>query len=211
MIKETPILYTPEMIRAKLEGRKSMTRRIMLHQPPDNWMPKLDVINGVVEADFGADKARWNYCKCPYGKVGDMLWVQEGYIIKKSVNRYRAIHGEYIADGKSFNVELTEREWELFKARKYPYRKTPGRFMYKSLSRFKDTIIDIRAEKVQDISAIDCMYEGIEVYIFDDAGPYRVTPGEVPDLYIKEFSKLWDRIHGIGAWKFNDMVWVLEY
>jgi hypothetical protein len=50
-MKERPILFRDEMVRAILDGRKTQTRRV--------------VKNGVQ--------------KCPYGQAGDRLWVRETY------------------------------------------------------------------------------------------------------------------------------------
>jgi hypothetical protein len=69
-MKERPILFSGPMVRAILEGRKTMTRRVIKPQPtqygPDDedhyypWMP----IGGIF-------RDRW---PCPYGQPGDKEW-----------------------------------------------------------------------------------------------------------------------------------------
>lgn len=108
---------------------------------------------------------------CPYGQVGDRLWVKEGYQITFLPDGDRPIgpltptnvSGYYLADGRSFNdVLLSHDEFEKLCARKDPMRATPGRFMYRSLSRTLLEISDVRVERIQDIGVTDCKAEGIE-------------------------------------------------
>lgn len=68
LVREKPILFSGEMVRAVLDGRKTQTRRvvkpqsrIILHDngqalTDSGWLPELDN---------------------PYGKPGDQLWVRE--------------------------------------------------------------------------------------------------------------------------------------
>src|SRR5689334_11061640 len=98
MKKEIPILFSTPMVRAILDGRKTMTRRIVKPQPKDcssnhkayeeaewkNEPPKFI-------SDKGENAWFCLYCgngvnpdgsalKCPYGKPGDLLWVRETFI-----------------------------------------------------------------------------------------------------------------------------------
>ena len=81
-MKETPLLMRGPLVRATLEGRKTQTRRIVKPQPPVD-----------VRSFYSSEKGwRWwtnncrpfpgpsataatNYLRCPYGGVGDRLWV----------------------------------------------------------------------------------------------------------------------------------------
>lgn len=79
--KERPILFAASMVRATLEGRKTVTRRAMKVQP---------VLNGNFWEVYGAG---WGSgvtsvpvmpghslsSNCPYGKPGDRLWVRESW------------------------------------------------------------------------------------------------------------------------------------
>ena len=106
-MKEHPILFKTEMVRAILDGRKTQTRRILKPQP-DLGMSEFEryshievgFYNPVVidkygneqpgDEIFGAytDDGEWGW-KCSYGQVGDRLWVKETYsYITKAKNEY---------------------------------------------------------------------------------------------------------------------------
>lgn len=74
-MKERPILFTGEMVRAILQNRKSQTRRLLKPQPEvtqDGWLHWRD---GECAIDcFAASVVE----DCPYGKPGDLLWVRDG-------------------------------------------------------------------------------------------------------------------------------------
>src|SRR5271157_2133765 len=73
-MKERPILFSSEMVRAILDGRKTMTRRVTKPQPPfERW----GITKPWEVAAFDIDGH--NY-KCPYGETGDRLWVRETFI-----------------------------------------------------------------------------------------------------------------------------------
>ena len=101
---EKPILFSSPMVKAILEGRKTMTRRVLKPQPDlgmdpfesyshitvGNYSPALIDKNGEMypgEEIFGAytDDGEWGW-KCPYGQVGGRLWGDcQGITNKQSV------------------------------------------------------------------------------------------------------------------------------
>ena len=87
--KERPILFNGPMVRAILEGRKTVTRRTIKDQPFDlSWSRhdhRFEYLSGRAgngdEVDgFYAYTTRsggqWS-AKCPFGQPGDRLWVRE--------------------------------------------------------------------------------------------------------------------------------------
>ena len=89
-MKGRAISYCTEMVRANRDGRKSNTRRVMNPQPwftgqapgwrdDGIWEEEGDGCH-YLEALDAAGNPTENYHsvgKCPYGKVGDVLWVRE--------------------------------------------------------------------------------------------------------------------------------------
>jgi hypothetical protein len=93
-IKERPIPFTGEMVRAILDGRKTQSRRVVNPQPerwidkyvpsasPEHWLPQGVYISDPAGAlGRGPIEVRRNAppVRCPYGKPGDRLWVREGF------------------------------------------------------------------------------------------------------------------------------------
>jgi hypothetical protein len=64
-IRERPIIFSGEMVRAILEGRKTQTRRVVKPQP-----------GILMENVLKHNRPEW---PCPYGKPGDRLWVRETF------------------------------------------------------------------------------------------------------------------------------------
>jgi len=71
-MKERPILFGTPMVQAILDGRKTMTRRIVKF--PKGWIPEDDVWDWVALNDHYPE---WG---CQYGEVGDRLWVRETFM-----------------------------------------------------------------------------------------------------------------------------------
>ena len=136
---------------------------------------------------------------CPYGMAGDRLWVREAAIFgllegkKERVKNFRA-------DG----YERTDAEsW------------TPSIHMPRWASRITLEITKVRVERLQDISAQDCIDEGID-YERHKCGceicthSSEICPATSSSL-VMEYAALWDSLHGKGAWAKNPWVWVLEF
>ena len=198
-MSDKPLVLTRQNVCAVRERRKFQTRRIINPQPV--WKER----DGLRAAGWS-----WSNKKSGYSsyqteafkkvmvengrfQVGDRAYVAEGYQIDSELGNGFVL-GRYLADNKEFEIQLPEREWDLWAKRKFPYRKTPGRFMYKSLARIFLPIVEVRIERLQDISGPDIYAEGC---------PPKCAS------YNMWFSNLWNSIHGKGAWDLNP--WVFCY
>ena len=94
-VKERPILFNTEMVKAILDGRKTMTRRVIKPQPHEGcghirveyfYPTKIDRHGEEYPGAkiFGAysDDGEWG-CKCPYGQAGDRLYIKKNYLTRK--------------------------------------------------------------------------------------------------------------------------------
>ncbi|KKM77436.1 hypothetical protein LCGC14_1370090 [marine sediment metagenome] len=199
-MSDKPLVLTRPNVCAVLERRKFQTRRIINPQPVmeriesfgESWAWRKsdkDWFSGVTLNMMLSDKGLLL-------QVGDRAYVAEGYQITE--NTLNWVQGKYIADDKEFKVVLTSEEHNLFIDRKCPHRKTPGRFMYKSLARIFLPIVEVRVERLQDISWEDVESEGLKV--LGNTSRRRLF-----------FKELWNSIHGKGAWGRNDWVFVYRW
>ena len=226
-MKETLINYTRAMVLAKLSGAKKQTRRVM--NPQINWSEQPTQNSSGNWCGYDVDDGMiCRVIKCPYGKPGDLLLAREGYRITGHFGT--TVVGFYLADKKKFNVKLTEKEFTKWLARKFPYRATPGRFMYKSLIRFRDVITEVRVQRVQDISQEDAKAEGCDcswlVYHEGDLA-HNIRRDTIYKRYghdtkirksceadeRSEFAYLWDSIRAKRGypWESNPWVWAITF
>lgn len=210
---ERPILFSGEMVRAILAGRKTQTRRIGGFQKDD--ATELGVDYGkhatkgtIAQATYRAypdgGTARWALCECPYGVPGDRLWVRE---------TFQFVHANSYGQRNTFSTRTPFKQhdyrWIEYAAtpkdKEPPPKWKPSIFMPRWASRITLEIETLRAERLQDISVHDCFQEGV------------ICPGcesseHHPCVEIKgAYQKLWESINGKGSWSANPWVWVVTF
>jgi len=225
-IKEYPILFTGEMIRAILAGNKTMTRRAVKPQP------KGKTAEDFLDDDEWFKKAFGGLClprikdlpmECTYGQPGDRLWVRETFL--QSMCSYQDITGEYesyfdrekveyAADGAIPRFLRPDRVSSPWMA------KRPSIHMPRWASRILLEVVSVRVERLQEISDGDAINEGVER--LPDAPrffhSYNFGPGNKSkshcELTAKDsFRTLWDSINVKRGhpWESNPWVWVVEF
>lgn len=140
MSKEKPIIFSAPMVRAILEGRKSMTRRIVKPQPNviHAIHPDASITTNLI---FSKGDQRIH---CPYGVPGDRLWVKETFMGTKDCLSYRATDPRQV-------IEFGFDKW------------TPSIFMPRRASRITLEIVSVRVERIQGISVDDIYCEGCPI------------------------------------------------
>lgn len=196
---EKPILFSGEMVRAILDGRKTMTRRTRglnrFNGQPDRWR---------IEGNMMAFDGGFDYVKtspCPYGRPGDLLWVRETWR-PFTANGSIDAAVQYRADSKIEQVSMTVDYINRFP--ESPDRWRPSIFMPRWASRITLEVTAVRVERLQDISEEDAMAEGISP-ITDSLSNCNGS--------VYYFRSLWDSINskrGYG-WDVNPFVWVVEF
>lgn len=219
-MKERPIIFSGDMVRAILDGRKTQTRR-MVKAAPHSQAEGVQHFEGVRWDWLRYDGLRLDTFKCPYGKPGDRLWVRE--TTWECIDNNDRLH--YAADGPVRDTDLRR------------YRRRPSIHMPKWASRITLEVTAVRVERLQDISEEDAVAEGCytnEQY-GDMAGceeglwpcpnceGYQVHGGIGPNMgwievdcktcdnAAKRLKSLWESINGPDSWAANPWVWVIEF
>jgi len=82
-MKERPILMSAPMVRATLADNTTHTRRLIKKRPRgDFWRASFDTTRGLIFKTEGLMPGSiWphKHIKCPYGQIGDYLWVRESF------------------------------------------------------------------------------------------------------------------------------------
>lgn len=233
--KERPILFTSAMVRAVLDGRKTQTRRVIKPQPiqPDPaslWYP--DAYNHSEYWCFWGKKGSSvsNKCalpqfKCPYGKIGDKLWVREAHaIVPASAYAHSTDDGE---NQLPHQFSPDEFEWAVYREgwtrSAPPWR--PSIHMPRWASRILLEVTNIRVERLQDISQADAIAEGAR-YIENGSGFGWSMEDPHPDHSAlclgtarAAFGNFINKLHGGINWNLkpdilwdkNPWVWVVEF
>lgn len=207
-VRERPILFSGPMVRAILEGRKTMTRRV-LRNPDDGVSTTME--DG---APLGCDDSGfWHRRPCPYGAVGGRLWVREAFSYAATSGYDAPDDGRWTPDGHA-PCPVWYRATDEGQA-DGPWR--PSIHMPRWASRLTLEITEVRVERLQEISQVDAACEGVEpeVYEYDTGGQDpsgRWLTDTVVD-YTSPFAALWDSLNaerGFG-WDTNPWCWVVGF
>lgn len=193
-MKARPILFTPENYGKCATGTKTQTRRII-----KDMNPALAASNPTARQIMHA-------LQCPFGTVGDRLYVKEGFCVgRQALQSGRGIIPHYGPLSTIYNpIVKYRRDWGEIDPPKW---RSPL-FMPKWAARLWLEIVEVRVERLQEISYQECLAEGIDVS--DLLTRYEPREQYAP-LVIDLFRHLWESIHGPGSWERNDWVWVIGY
>lgn len=226
-MRERPILFSGEMVRAILDGRKTQTRRAvkLSHGRTIEGGP-------IVEGSFdwyqvaSRDGLIANYSRgvllgqCPYGVPGDRLWVRESFwcvdspFFECAQYLYADEFEEYSKD--SFDEYETGNSWAHEQGESFWNARTcglrhghiPSIHMPRWASRLTLEITEVRVERLQEITADDCFAEGhpARPEVSDDPQVHR-------DAARDWYMDLWDSLNAKRAfgWITNPWVWVLSF
>lgn len=176
-MKERPIIFSGPMVRAILDGRKTQTRRVVKPQPlriSSDWDEPAEPGETVIRHGWptrlvesrGRNKSAVGILtpvekKCPHGEPGDRLWVRETFTC--SAENEAMI---YRADGERFYAATpAHRAWLWGKA---VGQVIPSIHMPRWASCITLEVLDVRVERVQDISETDAISEGLTEYFWPD-------------------------------------------
>jgi len=179
--KEHPIIFNAWSILHILNGTKTQTRRVIKKHP---------LIDCGMSDAFIKDPDNYVIQDCPFGGVGDLLWVRETYEI-------REVDTEFGVEERIFyRVDCDD---------KPETRWCPAIFMPRKYSRLFLEITDVRIERVQDIIEADALAEGCRIWMGQD--------GIKTDTAVNDFARIWEEINAKRGFslKVNPWVWVISF
>lgn len=224
-MRERPILFNADMVRAVLDGRKTQTRRIMKNQPVpsktregDFWFSCNKMHSMVHVSDFTPgnclmpDAHEFFSMSCPFGAVGDRLWVRETFRVHSRATDVATL--VYKASEQQSWTQQTHRV-PIEKCNKPAVVDTwmPSIHMPRWASRITLEITGVRVERLQDISEQDAAAEGVPPagdLLPDYPGTYLTPKGDFATAEVA-FQRLWQSIYGDDSWQANPWVWVIEF
>lgn len=206
-IKERPILFSGRMVQAILRGDKTQTRREIKPQPEcidhDVWTIDGKILTGAELEDHLFHEV-YGTRGTPYGAIwsegGDRLWVRETFAPHDEPENHQHAKAGYTyrADWDIHDdAELRDFKWK------------PSIFMPRDASRITLELIDVRAERLQQISESDALAEGA----LDPGWEDGIPGGPVSTSHVARlaFESLWCGINGRKSWDSNPWVWALTF
>lgn len=220
-MKERPIIFTADSVRAILAGNKTQTRRMIKPQPP---LPLVRMLDGGWCELRGCTALGDTDYRCPYGAPGDRLWVKETFAFECDVDGNEPPYSDRpikrTGDDEVGNGWLMPhyRATDPMPDLCCGHKKCDGEpctnpwrspmFMPRWASRITLAITDVRVQRVQEISGDDVLAEGV------DNGSSNPTMGaRWENMQRMAFEKLWDSINAKRgySWESNPWVWAVTF
>ncbi|MCU6552076.1 hypothetical protein [Klebsiella pneumoniae] len=239
-MKERGMIFNSEMVRAILDGRKTQTRR------PIKWKQ-----TRFTEIGEREDGSKWPWSEdaehacdfwhpCPFGAVGDRIWVREAYRFPASLDDVSptgvgemAVATGYRKPWAPTFYEFTGTFSDGWKGFETPPKVSdagklrPSIHMPRWASRILLEITSVRVERLNAISEEDAQSEGVHTEVWDQTVVARNYAAideffqfwsedmphyvEMNQLYRSSFRSLWESIYGAENWLANPWVWVIEF
>ncbi len=211
-----PILFNTDMVLAILDGRKTVTRRVVKksqcmladRKEPHKLDRKYAPYDGMTEAELIACTYR------PLYEAGDIMYVRETWSFMPCIE----CNGDY-ARGIQPCYDFQAIEYDdgdsisdgcfLYKADcKTPERITwrPSIHMPKQAARIWLKVTDVRVERLHDMTLDDFLAEGVVIWpeAFND-------PENAYQQARSEFMRIWDSTIKKSQTNMNPWVWVIEF
>lgn len=233
MSKVLPILFNTDMVRAILDGRKTVTRRTVKYKysntemkmHTDKYGTRLIEIQKDIEGEThgrNPDGSTWHKLlpyieKNPPYRRGDILYVREAWSFLPCVECMDEGPACSIAPVVYDDGDVEAEGCFVYKASHPRPEKVswePSIHMPKQASRIWLKVIDVRVEQLQDITEEHAKSEGA----IDSRGYIHSAGNEYDDIHSAKdhFKKIWDSTirkldidrYGYEA---NPWVWVIEF
>ncbi|HCG8975229.1 TPA: hypothetical protein NJ623_004487 [Vibrio parahaemolyticus] len=217
-MKQIPMTFNTEMVKALLDGRKTVTRRPI--QIPDGWElhdrvlskitsshPKKGKWGALIRKGVNTDFPQSDLIPAPCF-VGDLLYVRETFATLHSGD-YQEI-SPWETSCQEVRYKASEPQALAYESdheiRGYKWR--PSIHMPKHCSRLTLKVIDVRIERVQEITEQQAVAEGMPTDEECQQSAIKAGLGwyQKPAIW---FKNTWDRIY--SNWSQNPYTWVIEF
>lgn len=220
--RERSLLFRADMARAAMRGDKTETRRLCPVQPKylqRQFGSRWAIVYGndsyeeyESEAELLEEYVPAMLERSPY-REGDLLWQREAYRLEALFDRLppSRVPGPTLA-GIRYEADKAFRPIGRVGASGLDPawgRHRSGRFMMRVLSRQDYDFLGVDVERVQAITEEQAKAEGV-VDRHDLCWPDG-DPGNIDDAQRRGFARLWESIHGEGAWARNQMVFRFRF
>jgi hypothetical protein len=229
-VRERPIIFTADSVRAILEGRKTQARRVAL----GGYWGAVKPLAGVLWrfSDGEGESLRIETAACPYGVPGDRLWVKEGFAMQRDCD------GEAPPYNDGRPIERICNEYDSESWLMPHYRATDPMpdlscehksceqsdnlcrnpwnsplFMPRWASRITLEITAVRVQRVQEISEEDAIAEACNPEFEVDLAAFVHGQALPESTHRLGYKHLWDSINARRgfSWQSNPWCWVISF
>lgn len=196
MERVLPILFNTDMVRAILDGRKTVTRRVIDIDVSNQFDVEHDgkTVLAYIDQETGDSYAPTKICRY---QPGDTMYVRETWY--KGLNRilYKANYSEnekFYENGKEIQIK-----WH------------PSIHMPKEAARIWLKVKDVRVERLQNMCLDDFLAEGVDVpneAFNDPKNAYGFAKFRYSGIWTSTIKMEDNDRYG---WKANPWVWVIEF
>jgi hypothetical protein len=233
-----PMLFSTPMVQAILDGRKTMTRRIVKAGFDFSKMfyrGTVEYISELGNQEYFSEEpnnGEWLGTNRPI-EVSNIIWVREAFfaygnwekdgLTKKGKQKYKFI--DFTKD--NFSFEDFSYKYEDCKpqrickgiSNKIGWYKRSSLFMPKNACRLFLEVTNVRVERIQDISVKDAVLEGImsvtkdvkNIGLRSGFKDYSSENNNNVLSAISSVKSLWYKINGQKSWEDNPFVWVYSF
>jgi len=207
-MKQHGMTFTGPSIPALLSGAKTQARRLMREQPfcPGGkfepivdgkwlWIPKCE-----------NDEDSHNI-KAPPHSPGDLIWVREEWRAERKYDHLRpAILAKPLRPVIPIRYEAdrytTLDDWGRYRN---------ARFLPRRFARIWLRVLDVRQERLEDISEADAIAEGATLSPCTHPDCQGAMTRCAADSYRGAFVGVWNRLHEAHPWGSKPWVWRIEF
>ena len=212
-----PILFNTDMVRAILDGRKTVTRRVIKPQPKSK----------LCYTFAGSDCGTWGYpSKTAHESWGEEYRLPDNITKEDLVKRWNPPYHtddvlyvrETWCDDRQFTHDDTPGQYFYRVDSMYPkngdnvflnVKWHPSIHMPKEAARIWLKVKDVRVERLQEINGKDVLKEGVNSLVHPDAFYFDMNQREM-------FERIWNSTIKKSdldryGWEANPYIWVIEF